>query len=992
MARVIGEGLIRVRPDTGGFGGQTERELTSSLQRVVSRLEGVLSRLEATATRSGERSGRNFAGGVERGANRIRTILQAAFAVGGVVAFGGGLAYAGAQAFALAAAVSRAGGSVLALPAAMAAAAVSVGVLAMATAHLTDALSDSAGGSGGGGAAAARAAMRAYEAGQRRIADAQRDLTRATRDLNDARREEAERIAALAGDVEGAALAEERAKLNVEQAERELAEARAAAAKGEAGAADRVREAELALREQQHAAREATARHAELAAEQQQAARVGVEGSRQVQDALQRQADAAHGVEQARKDAADAEQEAATKAAGAISKQQEAYAKLAPSARSLVDTLRRIAPAWQDVQRHVQQRVWAGVAGQVDSLSRTYLPVATNRLGQFGDAWNRAIRESLGVAQSAQSVRDVDTTLGNAAVAGDRLAQAVAPFVSALISIGAVGSTVLPELGGGVLNLAERFERWVAAARESGQLEQWLRGGLEALRQLGAIGANVVGIVVAILRGGGADAGGDMLAGLEAGTRRLREFLNSAEGQERISTVLTTIRDVGTSLIQTLPDLVDNAAKLGPVLADAAKEGGSVHDAFILTDEIVGFLADHVDLLADALPVLIGLWVASRVAQTGANIAAVASLPIRAAEAAATFGLRSALTAHTAALTANTGATRAATGAAAAETAATNGGILAKLRNVTATVASRAAAIAANVATKTWAVGQWLLNAALTANPIGLIILAIVALVAAVVLAYRNSETFRNIVQAALRMVADAGKWMWEKALKPAFDGIVVAVRWVASIITWWYQNIVKPYFTLVMNVAKWLWQQVQNSFNGWKLIFDRVRGWIGGVKDFVVDRFTSIVSFVKGLPGRISSAARGMFDGVVATAKGGINKLIDAWNRLDFWIDIRVPDWVPGIGGKGFHVDDIIPDIPRLADGGVARARPGGILAQIAEGGQDEVVAPLSTLAAMIVAAVREALGDRAGTTIEKVEVRGYTDRFSLSQVMDELALAGAH
>lgn len=52
-------------------------------------------------------------------------------------------------------------------------------------------------------------------------------------------------------------------------------------------------------------------------------------------------------------------------------------------------------------------------------------------------------------------------------------------------------------------------------------------------------------------------------------------------------------------------------------------------------------------------------------------------------------------------------------------------------------------------ATLAWVAVQWLLNAALTANPIGLIIVAIAALVAAIVLAWQNSETFRNVVIAA---------------------------------------------------------------------------------------------------------------------------------------------------------------------------------------------------------------------------------------------------
>lgn len=64
-----------------------------------------------------------------------------------------------------------------------------------------------------------------------------------------------------------------------------------------------------------------------------------------------------------------------------------------------------------------------------------------------------------------------------------------------------------------------------------------------------------------------------------------------------------------------------------------------------------------------------------------------------------------------------------------------------------------AAQVIVKAATTAWTAAQWLLNAALEANPIGLIILALVALGAAIVIAYKKSETFRDIVNGALQAV-----------------------------------------------------------------------------------------------------------------------------------------------------------------------------------------------------------------------------------------------
>jgi hypothetical protein len=92
-----------------------------------------------------------------------------------------------------------------------------------------------------------------------------------------------------------------------------------------------------------------------------------------------------------------------------------------------------------------------------------------------------------------------------------------------------------------------------------------------------------------------------------------------------------------------------------------------------------------------------------------------------------------------------------------------------------------AAQVAASVVTKGWAAAQWLLNIAMRANPIGLVITAIALLVGGLILAYKKSETFRNIVNGAFRAVADSAKWLWDKVIRPYFNFITNAWLTVAS-------------------------------------------------------------------------------------------------------------------------------------------------------------------------------------------------------------------
>ena len=88
--------------------------------------------------------------------------------------------------------------------------------------------------------------------------------------------------------------------------------------------------------------------------------------------------------------------------------------------------------------------------------------------------------------------------------------------------------------------------------------------------------------------------------------------------------------------------------------------------------------------------------------------------------------------------------------------------------------------VAIKVATVAWTAAQWLLNAALNANPIGLITIAVAALAAGIIIAYKNSATFRSIVQAAFAAVKVAAD-----ALRQAFDALVAAAtaafNWIVA-------------------------------------------------------------------------------------------------------------------------------------------------------------------------------------------------------------------
>lgn len=72
-----------------------------------------------------------------------------------------------------------------------------------------------------------------------------------------------------------------------------------------------------------------------------------------------------------------------------------------------------------------------------------------------------------------------------------------------------------------------------------------------------------------------------------------------------------------------------------------------------------------------------------------------------------------------------------------------------------------------------WTAAQAAWNAVAAANPIGLVIAGVLALAAALVVAYQQSETFRNVVQGALDALYTAWQWLWNNGIAPVIRFIL---------------------------------------------------------------------------------------------------------------------------------------------------------------------------------------------------------------------------
>ncbi|MER7696161.1 phage tail tape measure protein [Streptomyces sp. NPDC096095] len=108
----------------------------------------------------------------------------------------------------------------------------------------------------------------------------------------------------------------------------------------------------------------------------------------------------------------------------------------------------------------------------------------------------------------------------------------------------------------------------------------------------------------------------------------------------------------------------------------------------------------------------------------------------------------------------------------------------------------------ASAVTRGWAIAQAAFNAVMALNPVTLIIIGIIALGAALVVAYKKSETFRNIVNGVWAAIKAGWAALWS-FLKPGIDALMVGLRAIGAAASWLWTTVLSPVFSAIGMAAR---------------------------------------------------------------------------------------------------------------------------------------------------------------------------------------------
>ncbi|GHU52671.1 hypothetical protein AGMMS49975_08950 [Clostridia bacterium] len=204
--------------------------------------------------------------------------------------------------------------------------------------------------------------------------------------------------------------------------------------------------------------------------------------------------------------------------------------------------------------------------------------------------------------------------------------------------------------------------------------------------------------------------------------------------------------------------------------------------------------------------------------------------------------------------------------------------------NTAAMVANKAVMLAMSVAQKAVTAAQWLMNAAMTANPIGLIIAAIAALIAIFIALWNNNEGFRNFFIK-----------MWE-GIKKAFSAVVDFFKQAIAKIISFLQPIIDAYkriFGGIIDFFKGVFtgdfskaaEGLKNIFGGicdyFKAIFDKVWAILKVPVEMFVGFFQGVLEKVSGFFTGIWEGIKNFFQGVWDFLVGIVKTYIAIWQAV---------------------------------------------------------------------------------------------------------------
>jgi phage-related protein len=768
------------------------------------------------------------------------------------------------------------------------------------------------------------------------IDKATREVEQAQLDYNKALEEANETIQQLGFDAEDAALAEKKAALELEKAREGLQRAQDLPPNSRAR-----KEAELAYAEAELNLRKAKDRNGDLAKEQERLAKTGPEGVEGVIRASEKLADAADAVVDAEmaknktiiegaRAQADAQRELdrAKRDKKKSAAEDDPLEGLNESQKEFVKFLASLKPKIDEIKKAASDAFLPKLTTAITLVAKEAFPVIETGVAKVGDALGNASIEIAKAITESGNLKDLATLFENAAtnieLLGTIIGNVWGIFLSYAKAIQPLTEKFLKYLG----DATKKYEEYLDTPEGAKALEDFFNTAGEVAAEIGEVFKEAFGALGVIIKANvGPGTGGQFLLDwLQDSLKGFKDFGKTVEGQQELKdfflnsskNAASALGAVGAFFKEILIAGADpNVGKAFDILKGGSDAFGSIlkksNEAAPSLATLVVNIIKIIDLLTDSGQMKtffdtlnVAATVVRKILENDV-VAAIAKVlgPITGFLLA--FGLIKIIL------------------------IAVGNFILYVLIlafNALATIFT-----VVSTAVKIFIGVFRALSTALMANPIGAIILLIVALVAIFVVLYKKNEAFREIVDKVFtfvkefigtaidavvgyfKMLAEVGAKVWDfildalkfvwglvegyfklvfgfwKAIVETIIGLGLIIwdflfdkiKAVWELVSGWWNDTILPFITgIVTKVAEF-------GAKIWSWIYDKIMAVWTTVKGFWD---TTIYPFVSGIVKNVKDKAGAIWDFISGTISG-------VWAKVTGFFTNTIYPFISGIGAK---------------------------------------------------------------------------------------------
>lgn len=203
------------------------------------------------------------------------------------------------------------------------------------------------------------------------------------------------------------------------------------------------------------------------------------------------------------------------------------------------------------------------------------------------------------------------------------------------------------------------------------------------------------------------------------------------------------------------------------------------------------------------------------------------------------------------------------------------------------------------IATEGMTIAQWLMNTALLANPIGLVVAAITGLIVWLVYLWNTNDGFRDAVIKAWEKIKEVSIEVWgaicdffTNTIPEAWNSVVEFFKGIPE----WFAEL---WNSVLEKFSEW-GENIKNFFiELWENVMEKLRGWGENIKNFFTETIPavieSIVNWFGELPYKIGFALGELLGTVV---QGWINIFNYFSTNIPLWIE-NIRNWFAELPGK---------------------------------------------------------------------------------------------